>query len=101
MLPIMIELHRTHSNNKNTFNACYIKRLESIMCIQYDTDGKPIKDTTKIERCHVYMRSEDHFQEMFTVDETIDEVQHKIEWAIEHVGAHLTIKNKQQAYQRQ
>ena len=82
MLPIMIELHPMNINHKNVYNAFYIKRLESVMCVQYDKDGKPMKDTPDIERCMIQFVNDDQFPNTATVDETVDEVLHKIDCAI-------------------
>jgi len=89
MLPIMIELHPMNNDHKNAFNASYIKRLESVMHGQYDKGGGRIEDAPEIEKCMVHMVSDNQFSNTTTVEETVDEVLHEIDCAIEKAGEHL------------
>ena len=93
MLPIMIEVHPKNNDHTNAFNACYIKRLESVMHGQYDDDGNAIEDAPEIERCMIHFESDTQYSNTITVDETVNEVLGKINCAIERVGEHLTIGN--------
>jgi len=93
MLPIMIELHMHNNKNKNAFNACYIKRLERVMHPQYDSSDTRIEDAPDIERCMIHLESDTQYSNTVTVNETVDEVLHEINCAIERVGEHLTIGN--------